>query len=75
MNKKYSFFFHYHKAASKKYGINKLSVHYRNVCYLVNGVECNVPIKSKNNRSQPHCTLTGKASNLTISADNIAVIS
>lgn len=68
------FFFHYHKAMSKKYGRNKLSIHYQNKCCLVSRIVCKVPISTKNNKQQPRCVLTGKANNIKI-INNIAYIS
>lgn len=73
-NKKYSFFFHYNKIASRKAGRNKLSIHYKGKCYLVDGIECNVPVFSKDNKRQPHCVMKGSAKDIIIATDNIATI-
>lgn len=58
--KKYSFFFHYNKPASRSAGKNILTIHYRGVCHLVEQIECSVPIKTRNRKSQPRCVLAGK---------------
>lgn len=60
MSKLYSFWFHYNKPESKSRGINVLTVHYKGQCILVEGIECNVPIKTKNRKDQPRCVMTGK---------------
>ncbi len=58
--KKYSFNFHYNKPASLQAGCPKLTVHYRNVCYIVDKISCDVPIESKNRKVQPRCVMAGK---------------
>lgn len=58
--KQYSFFLHYNKPASKSAGCNILSIHYKKQCHLVHDVECNVPLKTKHRKTQPHCVLVGK---------------
>lgn len=72
MTKMYSFNFHYNKPASLAYGKNMLTVHYRGVCHIVEGIDCKVPIKTKNRNTQPRCVMVGKGI-LTIK-DNIAII-
>ena len=57
--KKYSFFFHYNKPASLAAGCNKLTVHWRGACHLVDAVVCNVPIHSVDRARQPRCVLKG----------------
>ena len=72
-NPKYSFFFHYNKPASVQARSNRLSVHYRKVCHVVESIDCRVPVKTKNRNSQPRCVMTGKAKDLTI-VNGIAII-
>lgn len=67
------FFFHYNKPASAAAGIPKLSVHYAKACHIVDGIDCRVPIRSKNNKKQPRCVMAGKCGDVTI-VDGIAVI-
>lgn len=58
--KQYSFFYHYSKPASKACGRPQLSIHYRKQCHIVDGIECNVPTKSKIRKTQPHVVIAGK---------------
>lgn len=60
------FHFHYHKALSEKAGYPKLSLHYNKTCFVVNSIKCNVPVYSKNHKTQPHVTITGKAKSIKI---------
>ena len=60
MNKKYAFSFHYNKPASRAAGKTILTVHYRDKCYLVEDLECNVPTKVRHRKTQPYCVLAGK---------------
>lgn len=64
--KNYSFFFHYNKPASLQAGTNKLSIHFRDTCHIVDGVKCDVPIGSRNKKTQPRCVMTGKAKQLVL---------
>jgi hypothetical protein len=64
--KTYSFFFYYNKPASKQAGCNKLTIHYRGQCYLVDSIECDVPIQSKDRKAQPHCVMSGKCKTLAV---------
>lgn len=63
---KYSFYFHYNKPASMQAGSNRLSVHYRDVCHIVESIDCRVPIKTRHKKTQPRCVMTGKSSSLTV---------
>jgi len=58
--KKYRFFYHYYKQ------YKCMSVHYRNKCYKVDDVECNVSTETKWNATQPQLVIRGFASNLEI---------
>lgn len=58
--KKYVFFYHYNKAASRAAGHNILTIHYRGTCHLVEKVVCKVQTETKNRARQPHCVLWGK---------------
>jgi len=64
---KYSFYFHYNKPASVKARSNRLSIHHRGICHVVEEIDCRVPIKTRRRKTQPHCVMTGKATTLTIS--------
>lgn len=67
--RKYSFFFHYNKPASQKAGSPKMSVHYRGVCHVVDHVVSHVGCESKYRKQQPHCVMSGQASNVTFRGD------
>lgn len=58
-DKCYSFYYHYNKPASKIAGYPKLSVHYKDKCYIVDGVVCRTSCFSKNNKRQPFCVMKG----------------
>lgn len=62
----YSFFFHYNKPMSRKFGRNKLTVHRQGVCHLVDEIQCKVETNTKDNKKQPHCVITGKSKNFKI---------
>lgn len=55
------FYFHYNKPASLAAGHPKLSVHWMNACYIVDAVDCQVPVKSKINKRQPRVVMQGMA--------------
>ena len=59
--KKYSFFFHYNKPASLAAGRNKLTVHWRGECHLVDAIKCDAAIQSVHRKTQPRCILKGIA--------------
>jgi len=64
------FFFHYNKPESKKQGRNVLTVHWKGECIPVNSVNCHVAIETHDNKTQPHCTLRGWATSVTLMEDN-----
>lgn len=55
------FFFHYNKPASQRAGRKLLSLHYRNLCLIVEKIHCLVPCESKVNRRQPFVVMQGFA--------------
>jgi hypothetical protein len=71
---KYRFFFHYNKPASRAAGAARLSVHFRDVCHIVNGIVCRVPCESKIRKRQPHCVMVGNATDVRILPDGRAEI-
>lgn len=71
---KRSFFFHYNKPASQSAGEPRLSVHFRGSCLIVKGVECKVPVTSRNRRTQPRCVMAGRASAITVTPEHVALI-
>ena len=68
MAKKYRFFYHYYKQ------YKCLSVHFREKCYRVDDVVCEVPTESKWNKTQPNLVMQGWAKSLDIE-NNVAKIS
>lgn len=70
--KPYSFFYHYNKPLSKSLGRTVLSIHYKKQCHFVHDVVINVPTKSRQRKTQPHCVICGKGV-LTIK-DNVGFI-
>lgn len=58
--KKYRFFFHYNKPASKAAGMPQISIHYRGKCHLVDNVVVNVDTRGKIRKSQPRFVICGK---------------
>lgn len=66
--KQYRFFYHFFK------GKKKMSVHWKNACYVVKDIECKVPCETKWRKTQPYLVMQGFCSNLQITNDK-AVIS
>lgn len=60
------FFFHYNKPASLAAKEPRLSVHFKDTCFIVKGVQCNVPCRSKIRKRQPRCVMEGRASHVEI---------
>ena len=67
--KKYAFNYHYNKPASLLAGRNRLTVHHRNVCHIVDVVQCHVPTGSVDRKIQPRCVIAGKCTTLTITTN------
>lgn len=67
------FWFHYNKPASRAQQRNVLTVHYRGACHLVTGIDCQVPIATRDRTSQPRCVMAGDAQHIEIN-HGIAVI-
>jgi len=72
--KQKAFWFHYNKPLSLQKKKNMLTVHFNGACHFVEGLDCGVPIKTRNRKSQPRCVMIGKATQITI-LNEIAVIS
>lgn len=64
MNKPRRFFYHFYKRTGK------MSIHFKNQCYIVKDVFCEVPCETKwNKNKQPHLVMRGFAKNLIIEDD------
>ena len=68
--KPFSFFFHYNKPLSQKWGRNVMSIHYKGACLFVESLTCNVPTSTRDRKSQPRCVITGKANNIRLDDRN-----
>ena len=68
-----SFWFHYNKPASNKAGKPQITVHYMNVCHIVDNVTCNVPTAGRIRKEQPRWVIAGKTKEI-IFEDGIAII-
>jgi hypothetical protein len=67
-----AFWFHYNKPESLKRRRNVLTVHYQGKCHMVEAIDCQVPIKTKDRKSQPRCVMSGKG--VMVVEDNKALI-
>lgn len=64
--KLYTFYLHYNKPASLKAKRPLMSVHFRGVCHIVDGIQRNRPTATKHSRRQPRVTMAGKATNVSV---------
>lgn len=64
MKKTYRFFYHYYKQK------NKMSIHFKKSCIVVDNIQCLVPCISKWNKRQPHLVMQGYAKEIIISKNN-----
>lgn len=71
--KQQAFWFHYNKPLSLQRKKNILTVHFNGVCHFVEGLDCRVPIKTRNRKLQPRCVMAGKASDIRIE-NEVAII-
>ena len=62
MSKDAAFFFHYNKPASQKQGRPVMTVHYKGMCHMVHAVSCEVPVASRERKSQPRVVMAGRGS-------------
>lgn len=65
--KKYRFFYHYYKQKGK------MSVHFRNKCYVTDNVECNASCQTKWNSRQPHLIMQGFAQGIIVDDNKIII--
>ncbi len=64
--KKYAFYFHFNKPASKKAGKPQISIHYKGQCFIVDNIQCSVATKGKIRKRQPYFVMTGKCAYLLV---------
>jgi len=55
-----AFWFHYNKPASRAAGHPVLTVHCQGACHTVRHIECHVPVRTRERKSQPHVVMAGK---------------
>ena len=55
------FFFHYNKPASQKAKRPQISVHYKNMCTIVDNVDVRVHTHGHKNKRQPYFVMKGRA--------------
>lgn len=55
-----AFHFHYNKPESAKQKRNVLTVHQSGICHLVHHLIVNVPVRTRNRKTQPRCVVAGK---------------
>lgn len=67
MRKEYRFFYHYYKREGR------MSIHFRNKCYIADDIICNVSCETKWNRTQPNLVMRGFAEEIKIDK-NVAII-
>lgn len=60
LQKRYAFWFHYNKPASKEAGKMQWTLHYRGACHLIDGINCAVPTRSYPRNRQPLAVMLGK---------------
>jgi hypothetical protein len=65
--KKYRFFYHYNKIHKK------ISVHYRDKCYLTDNIKVSVETESHWNKQQPRLVIRGFSSNVSIEENSITI--
>lgn len=61
------FWFHYNKPESRRAGTPKLSIHFENVCHVVDGIICDKPVWSRTRPNrQSHIVMVGDAKHIRI---------
>jgi hypothetical protein len=54
-----AFWFHYNRPASKQAGHPVMTLHHKGCCLQVRRIQCGVPVKSRERKSQPHVVMAG----------------
>jgi hypothetical protein len=73
--KKYKAIMHFNKPGSSRG--TPWTVHYRGVCHIVSGIQCNVQMLSEwkpNLKTNPRAFFTAQVSSLEINENNIAIL-
>lgn len=66
--RKYRFFYHYFKQK------DKMSIHFKGTCYVVNSIQCLVPCYTKRNKRQPRLVMQGHATEIIINKGTATII-
>jgi len=66
--RKYRFFYHYFK--QKK----KMSIHFRNKCYIVDNITCKVECETKWSKTQPNIVMRGFCTEIIIDNNSAIII-
>jgi hypothetical protein len=74
MKKPFRFFFHYNKPESKRRGKVIWSLHYNKTCYLVEHIDCKVPIETKVNNRQPYAIVRGWSNDVQLMHNNLNAV-
>ena len=54
-----AFWFHYNKPLSQQRGEPMMTVHCHGACHFVRHIECHVPVRTRERKSQPHVVMAG----------------
>lgn len=70
-----SFFYHFNRPAmqSAADGRVRMTVHVKSRCLIAVHVVCNVPCRTKQNKTQPMLVMTGKTTRVTVDGDTITI--
>lgn len=69
----YSFFFHYNKPASRQRGHPVMTLHVRGACHTCRALVIDVPTTTREQKTQPHIVVTGKATRVVKEGDTITI--
>lgn len=65
---KYRFFYHYYKQKGK------MSVHFRNKCYVTDNIKCEVTCETKWKKTQPKLIMQGWCEEIIVTNEEIIII-
>jgi hypothetical protein len=72
--KQKAFWFHYNKPLSLQRKKNILTIHFDGACHFVEGLDCRIPIKTRNRKIQPRCVMAGKAPEIKLENETAIII-
>ncbi|MEL0118496.1 MAG: hypothetical protein VXB01_06105 [Opitutae bacterium] len=62
--KKFRFYFHYNKPASRREGRAVLTLHYKGTCHRCHSISCIVPTETHERARQPQIVVRGWANHI-----------